>query len=275
MKITLALPSRSRPAGLFAVLTAMDALATGNHEITYAVVVDDDDYVTMEHMDHWQKSGMLPQNVQVLAGPRDKTINARVNDAIAKYPADIYSQIVDDCFPLAQHWDAMFHAVKELPAFCWKEMNDPNNATFLNISERWRAATGRFYPEYFPFWFADTWLAEVNVMATGKPIPVINQLGMGGKRGKTQGMRDLAFWFNFFAETRVERIEEAKAVSAAFGMEYTHNPELIATFEAGDANQLTRVDAYQGALQGDEFISPVYIKAKARADAWLETRAAA
>jgi hypothetical protein len=253
----------------------MDALATGNHNIAYVVIVDNDDYITLEHMEHWDKSGMLPDNVHVLVGARDKTINARVNEAIAKYPADIYSQIVDDCFPLTQHWDAIFHAAQELPAFCWKEMNDPNNATFLVISEKWREATGRFYPEYFPFWFADTWIAEVFLLATGKPIGVINQLSMGGKRGKTQGMRDLAFWFTFFAETRCERIDEAQRVCKAFGTEYKHNQGNIDLLMVGDRQQLEKVPHYETVFQTTEYPSQIYLDAKTKAETWLRQLEAA
>lgn len=276
MKITVGLPSRNRPAGLLSTLTALDALATGSNQITYAVIIDDDDYVTLEQVDHWKMSGMLPAGVVVRAGPRVLTVNARFNQVIEAHPADVYMQACDDAFPLAFQWDKLMAGAKDIPAYSWQECNDPSNATYLVISDRWKQAVGRFYPEYFPFWFADTWVAEVFTLAFAKPIGVVNQLQMGGKRGKTQGMRDLAFWFEFFAETRVERIAEAVKIAAAHG--FTVNPETdraeqLAAMRAGDVYQLSRCATYEAAFSANlGEPSTVYKAAKFRADCWLAER---
>jgi len=279
MKITLALPSRGRPSGLLSVLTSMDALATGNHDITYALIVDDDDYVTLEQLEHWNKSGFLPDRTLIFQGARTATVNARVNDAIGVCPADLYSQIVDDGFPLSQHWDAIFYGAKDIPAFCWQEMNDPTNSTFLIISEKWRQAAGRFYPDGFPFWFADTWIAEVYKLAFDMPISIIQQLRMGGKRGTTLGMRDLAFWFRFFAFTRTERILEAETIAAAYG-EYVDvrkdRAQALEQMEAGDAYQLTQVSRYEAVFKANlGEPSELYKACKARAEEVLALRVAA
>lgn len=255
------------------MLTTLDALSTGNNQITYGVIVDDDDYVTLEQIEHWEKSGMLPKNTVIMVEERSRLINARCNEMFKLHPAEMYSQIVDDGFPLTQHWDAIFAAAKQLPALCWQERNDPDNATFLILSDRWMKAVGRFYPEYFPFWFADTWLAEVYKLAFGHPISVIQQLCMGGKRGTTQGMREVAFWFKFFAATRVERIEEAKRLCAEFGTTYMHRPDFIAEFEKADAYQLTQVPRYEAVFKANlGEPSVVYKNAKEKAFRWLHER---
>lgn len=276
MKITLALPSRGRPAGLLSVLTSLDALATGNHEITYAVIVDVDDYLTCKCLQEWADQGMLADGVRVETGIRDKTVNARVNEAMVKYPADIYSQVVDDGFPLTQHWDALLHGAKDIPAFCWQEANDPTNATFLVITEKWRQTTGRFYPDYFPYWFADTWIAEVFNLAFGKPIGIINQLRMGGKRGTTTGMRDLEFWFRFFAFTRTERIAEAQLIRAAYGIHgdvRKDSAETIAMLEKGDEYQLTQIPRYEAVFKANlGESSEVYKSTKDCAEKFMEVR---
>ena len=274
MKITIGLPSRNRPAGLLSVLTAFNALATGAHEITYALIVDDDDYTTLEQLEHWEKSGMLPVGVRKFAGPRDKTVNARFNNAIASCPADVYSQACDDTFPLCFHWDKMLAgAIEKVPCFNWQECNDPANATYPVMGTRWLEAVGRFYPEYFPFWFADTWIAEVFNLAFAKPIPVINQLQMGGKRGATQGMRDLAFWFEFFTATRVERIAEAGRVAKAFGFSLNaerDRAEILERFAQGDAFQRSRVPLYEASFKANlGEPSQVYKAAKFRAECWM------
>lgn len=273
MKITVGLPSRNRPAGLLAVLSAFDALATGSHEITYAVIVDDDDYVTAEQVAHWEKSGMLPKGARIMPGPRTKTVNARFNDAMAAHPADVYMQACDDAFPLAFHWDKLVAGAQIIPAYSWQECNDPANATYLVLSEAWLRAVGRFYPEYFPFWFADTWIAEVYCIAFAKPIPVVNQLQFGGKRGQTQGMRELRFWFDFFAATRVERIAEAQRVAKAYGFTFDaerDRKEQLAQMRAGDEFQRNRVPAYEAAFRANlGEPSDIYKGAKFRAECWM------
>ena len=270
MKITIGLPSRNRPAGLLSTLTAFNALATGAHEITYALIVDDDDYVTLEQLEHWEKSGMLPQGVRRFAGPRDKTVNARFNNAIAACPADVYSQACDDSFPLAFHWDrVLVAAIEQVPAFNWQECNDPANATYPVLGKRWLEAVGRFYPEYFPFWFADTWIKEVFTLAFNSAIPVLPSLQMGGKRGATQGMRDLRFWFDFFAYTRGERIAEAEGIAKAYGFRLNakkERAEAIGRMEQGDDYQRMSVARYEasfGANRGEP--SAVYKAAYHRA----------
>ena len=216
---------------------------------------------------------MLPAGTHILPDVRVLTVNARFNKAMAAHPADIYMQACDDSFPLAFHWDRLMVGAQQIPAYSWQECNDPSNATYLVISETWRAAVGRFYPEYFPFWFADTWIAEVYTLAFAKPIGVVNQLQMGGKRGRTQGMRELRFWFEFFAATRIERMAEAVAVARAHG--FSVNPERdraeqLAQMRAGDAYQLTRCAAYEASFSANlGEPSTVYKAAKFRADCWF------
>lgn len=276
MKITVPMFSRNRPAGLLSVLTSLDALATGSHEITYALIVDDDDNKTLNHLDAWQKDKLLPENAIVHMGRRDKTLNARMNEAMNAYPADYYTFLPDDGFPLAQHWDTMFDGLKELPAFAWCEKNDPQNATFLAISERWRKATGRGFPEYFPFWFSDTWLMEVHLLAFAKPIGIVQQLGMGGKRGKTQGMRDLPFWFDFYHQTRCERVDDAVKVAKEWGFTLDvekDRKDQLKILDERDQLQMANASKYLD-LYKDDKSEPhqVYVNAKANADAWMRSK---
>lgn len=274
MRITIPMPSRNRPAGLLSVLTALDALATGQNQITYVLIIDADDEATRQCVKQWFDMELLPPNVHTVIGQRDKILNARMNEIVGTFPADIYCVLPDDGFPLTQGWDAMFAGLSELPAFAWQEKNDPGNATFIAISERWRQATGRMFPEYFPFWFADTWIMEVHLLAFAKPIGVVQQLQMGGKRGQTQGMRDLPFWFDFFAKTRTERIKEAVAVAKEFGftldVERDRQDQLKALLEA-DEYQKQRAPVYaQARGDGADPETDLYREAKARAEAWLE-----
>jgi len=263
MKIDVIVPSRGHPLRLMSVLTCFDALSSGEHEITYRVVCDMDDTPT------YKVSDALPFRVAIHSGMGP--LSARMNEA-AMEASDIVTGAADDTFPLAQHWDAILAiGVDEgHPAFSWQEVNDPTNTTMLVFSRRWLNAVGRMLPEYFPFWFGDTWVAEVYEMAFLKPLPIVQNLPWGGKRGKTKGMRDLKFWFDFFAATRVERVAEARSVCFAYDRPFEPLPEMLADMKRRDAEQLSRVPQFEewfGADQGEP--SENYVAMKMRAEGWL------
>lgn len=273
MKITVPMPSLNRPAGLLSVLTALDALASGKHEITYVPLIDADDELTRLQVDDWMVQGMLPHNTHIRCAPRAGTISARVNAAMREFPADTYCPLPDDGHPMTQHWDEYFaglHA-QAVPAFAWVEKNDPGNPTFIALSHRWVEAIGGF-SEYFPFWFADTWIAEVHALAFAKGIGIIQQLQMGGKRGVTQGMRDLGFWFEFFDRTRTERIAQAERLAKAHGFTVDvrkERAEILASLEESSRNQLARVPIYEKSFHADQGEpSAQYLEVKRIAEAW-------
>lgn len=275
MRITIPMPSRNRPAGLLSVITSLDALATGSNEITYAIMLDSDDTDSRLMVKQWADLNWLPKNTHTIVGERDKTLNARMNEVIGAFAAEVYCCLPDDGFPLTQGWDAIFVGLYQqgIPAFAWQEKNDPGNPTFIAITERWRVATGKMFTEYFPFWFADTWIAEVHALAFAKGLGIVNQLQMGGKRGKTHGMRDLDFWFRFFAATRVERIAEAEAVAKEYG--FTLNVErdrgeIMEAMETADEKQLRRVPEYESMFGSHEDPeTPLYAECKAKAKQWI------
>ncbi|WP_206520608.1 hypothetical protein, partial [Mesorhizobium sp. M1A.T.Ca.IN.004.03.1.1] len=82
--------------GLLASLHTLDALASGKHEITYAVLIDSDDELTCGATHDWQRLDMLPPNTHIIIGERDKTVNARVNEVLGAFAADVYCQMSDD-----------------------------------------------------------------------------------------------------------------------------------------------------------------------------------
>lgn len=274
MRITIVMPSRGNPKGLLSVLTALDALATGSHEITYALVIDTDDADTRGHITQWQTLDMLPRNTHAVLGDPSKNIFARINEIAGAFAAESYFYCADDVIPLTQHWDSIFDGLKDvLPGFSWQEKNDPGNATYLVITEKWRRAIGRMLPERFPFWFIDTWLMEVHLLAFAKPIGIIQQLQLGGKRGKTHRMRELPFWFRLFTATRSERIAEAQVLAKEYGFTVDVMRERtaqISQLEQIDAQQLKDCQKYTALLGDDSEPDENYLTAKAEALAWLE-----
>ena len=136
--------------------------------------------------------------------------------------ADAVCWFTDDVFPLAMFWDAMIASgieINSLPAFAWMEVTDPENVTFPVLSRRWLTTLGYMFPEYFPYWFVDTWIKEVHELAFGQVLSVIQNLPVGGRRGVTRNMRDADFWFRFFEATHPQRAQDAMRVSKEFGAE--------------------------------------------------------
>ena len=275
MKITIGLPSRGRPAGLISVLKAFDALASGEHEVIYAVIVDDDDHATLNEAERWAAAGLLPKGLRLFVEHRNAGLHKRFNEAMLAYPADIYSQATDDLYPLTYHWDNMLvKAAEQSPAFSWVECSDPNNHTCFAVTHQWLEAVGRFYPEWFPFWFADTWIAEVYSLAFNSPPVSVRQLQMGGKRGGTTGMHNLQFWVEFFIATRKIRVEEAVRLVAALDIKLENQQDyssLHNRLKEIDAWQLSHVEEYEkkfNANQGEP--SARYRAAYERAQQWMK-----
>lgn len=265
MKIDVIIPSRGREQSLQAVLVSLHAMESGSNEVRYTVLCDEDDQLTRA-----TAHTLRDVDVRVVCTPRG-LVNARENEIIAKSDADAFMPWADDLFCLAAHWDEITRRVLEkVPAFSWQEIQDPQNHTAIVLSREWVKAAGRFFPEHFPFWFADTWLKEVFGFVYGGDMPIVDYLQFSHKRTPTQQMRDLGFWFGVFAFTRKERIAEAERIAHAYGLEWKQRVQLKNLFEQGDAAQMERVPQYEatfGANRGEP--SAAYLAAKERAEALL------
>lgn len=258
MRLTVAVPSKGNPAGLVSTLHALKTLSSKENDLTLVAIVDE----------KTPELSLCPYAVERI-GKTETTLAARVNQVFKDFPADWYTQVNDDTLPLTQDWDKWFSV--PLPAFCWQEALDPQNVTYLAISDKWFQSIG-FYAEWFPFWFADTWISEVHRLAFGQGVPQLAGLRLGGSRGKTRGLRDLDFWFRFFAETRPERLEQAQRVAKAFDFTMADPAPMIALLENADKEQLSRVQEYEQKFMAQGEPSALYLKAKARAQAHLEVK---
>ena len=275
MHIAVIIPSRGRALSLKGVLVALHSLASGLNRISYTILADKDDPDTAWYIEDVREMvegapGALTGDTLTIIQDENRLINVRENEIAPALRADAYMPWADDLFPMAQNWDSIIqYAIEEanVPAFSWQEANDPDNHTAIVISRKWYEATGRLFPDYFPFWFADTWMKEVFHFAFGAQMPIVEQLLFGGKRGKTGNMHDLAFWFRVFAETRDERIEDARKVCKAMAMSMPDHTEVEALFERGDQMQLRAVPRYEQAFgAGSTAPSAYYKEAKARAE---------
>ncbi len=278
MNIIVAIITRENPLGLITLVNGLDGLASGNHHIRYSIRYDDDDAVSWNAIQALDEH--LPDKVWGVEGPRPVTLGEAWNDALqGSYLEDweIAVTLPNDVIPLCEKWDdvltdAKILGQKKLYAISWRQTCDPTNPVFPTIRREWYEAMGnKLFPEWFPFWFSDTWIIEVHQLAFGTRLPICTNLTLGGKHDKTSGMRDLRFWFLFFAQTRSLRIEEAGRLAGALNRSPYDSSPAIAEMKQHDAWQLDRIPLYEkwfGANQGEPSVR--YLIAKRKAEDWLK-----
>ena len=266
VRIAVVIPSRRRPESLKAVLRALQATASGDHAIHYAVSFCRDDLAT-------EAAACSVPFVSTFQRPIDCTPGAAFNDAVRKMPlADIYTGFADDVFPLTWGWDDYLHQALHHPmvAFCWQEATDPLNTSYGAVAGRALRALGKPCPEYFPYWFNDLWLAEIHHMAFGFRPSLVDGLKLGGKRGTTQGFRDFPFWCQVFTHTRGERIRLAVKLAAEYGATPPDLREALDVCRSFDADFLTKNERFSRRFADLGEPEAYYVKAKARAEGMLE-----
>lgn len=267
MKISVICASRGRPISLIGAIKALDAIESGTNDITYGIVCDDDDEHTIVAAGLLEKG--IDREVRIFSAPRD-LVARRINQAAREMPADLYLPYADDCFCLSPLWDQIAERIaSKVPAFSWTEYGDPENVTMLMLTHQWVESVGYVLSEYFPFWFADTWIQEQYTFATGQPIGLVRQLLFAGRRGKTKQLNDVRFWFEFFAATRPERMEEARKIRRALGFEHIEDAGLkgfVEAFELRDRGQIEQSQKYEEWFHSGEPKSAAYHEAKERAE---------
>lgn len=221
MKIAILIPSRNRPRMLSAAITALSELQSGENEVEYRVGFDEDDGATYRVL---HDLNLLDHSF--LAGKDTFTIG-QIWNGLAKEPADIYSCMIDDAFPITPHWDReMVRLASQFQALSWYEVSAPQNCGYPTCTKVWLDKVGYIVPEHFPFWFMDTWFAEMVQFVTGQGVPVSTQMALYSKQEATQNLRDLDFWWGFFYVTRRIRIQESFSLNIK-------DVDMIGAFEVG------------------------------------------
>lgn len=215
MRLTIILPSRGRPHLLRRVITNMHGLASGRHEVTYAVGCDSDDPASLATVWAMRVEGYP---VRAHCSVRLASLGQIDNAVATAYPADAYCALCDDVEVLTPEWDEAIHrAWRARPdAVWWWRCAD--NMTCAIVSEKWRAAAGRIFTDYFPFWWDDIWLIQLWQYAAGEPILLVDAK-IRDRGPRTLRMRDLRFWAEFFwcPKMRQQRIDDSRRIAAALG----------------------------------------------------------
>ncbi len=148
------------------------------------------------------------------------------------------------------------------------------------ITDGWINTFGEMFTEWFPYWWLDTWLDELVTMS-GRMVWLPIQTQMAGGRGKTRGLRDVAWWAKFFDETRPVREAHVDALLPVLYKDALYRiPQLQRTrplvrraFVQRNSNLRDPAGAspYERNMSFDAPADERYLRTKARAQAFLES----
>jgi hypothetical protein len=269
MNIIVFLASRGNPASLQSVIVSSSALASDANAIRYAVGIDEDDPATFDTMD--QLARKLP-GVNAVRAPAPKALGAALNNLLAAFPGDVYVLLTDRTFVLTPRWDlAVAQAASRTPhGVFWLTHPDlPSSCIFPVVTRGWLNAAAPIFTDYFPFWFDDTWLAELWLFATGA-APIMLPVHAFRQSHKTARLRDLEFWYRFFFALRPMRIARASEIASRLALPAVDPDPIRRNLERSDAELLARVPRIEAEYGVTGAVPDArYLEAKVRAETIL------
>ena len=280
MKLTVIIPSRGRAEQLAAVIRNLRKLESEKHQVTYVIGADADDHETIG-------MGRLLVGPPLYGGPcgmrvfeRSPSLGAMVNQMSLDVPGDVYLSLCDDVLVTTAHWDQkVAEAVEAKPdgVFWWK-CDERRAATYAIVTEKWRAASGRIFTDYFPFWWDDVWLLHVWILAAEDAWHYVDA-ELEDRPSATTRMRDLRFWGDFYKDRQGERMAEADRIREALGWGPRtltgENFRLFAERMCALSPEFEATAHEVEARQGEKGPpTPEYLHAKARAESLMKKAAA-
>ena len=206
MSVCLCIASRGRPNELHRTIAESLGSST-NGSIHFGVALDDDD-------DSGYAAGRR--------GPREHSLGQKYNRAAsyARPDADVFVLGVDDAHVDTVGWDDKFiRAASLFPddvgvIFFGRQDSINQLPDGIAVTRGWINKVGFFCPEYFPFWWHDTWIDEL-ARLTGRYVWAdIAWKKHGASEGaaahRTMRIRDVGFWAKFFDDTRSMRVATAR-----------------------------------------------------------------
>lgn len=278
MKVTVAIVTRGRPAGLIGVVMSLWRLRSGAHNLEFVIGADYDDDATRNAFWLLVKDGAP---ASIYRAKRADTRGHIVNWLLGYCrDADVVTPLTDWTFPITPGWDhVLAQGAQQYPRrLTWWSCPHIPGCVVPAIPRAWlEAADWRISPEIFPFWWDDTWLEEVDIMlASGAPglkLPA----SFAGSHGKTTRGRDFAFWASVFAKTRYLRIAEANRMAARLGLPtpITISEAQIDRFVANDCFQRDNAERFERIFGDGSEPTEAYLKVKSAALRLIEQPAMA
>lgn len=204
-KLIVSLPTRGRPQQLLNTLArTVPNIASSATRIM--VQVDDDDLQTIQAL----SSAPLPKPVIVNVKPREDTVAEKFERALAE-PADVYVTMADEHPIITPGFDVKYlEAAEVFPDGLGWIYGRCANASFPStgaVTAKFCEAIGYLYPKYFPYWFVDHWTDDVCRIIGRICYADIATDPTGG--GKTQELREPAWWATFFDAAYLMRRKQA------------------------------------------------------------------
>lgn len=260
MKISILIPSRGNPKGLIAVIGALKELSSRKHEIDFWVTLDSDDTVT-------KKDELKPFfdlfDVHLIISERSQSMGAMMNNMARQVPkTDCYIPMSDRMMCLTPGWDDIIGTALQKRDDCVYWWDNEGGTVFAILPARWYKAAGQIFTEYFPFWFDDTWLAELNILVHGLPhIPLPVKCYMQ-RSTRTKRCRELSFWGEFFIQSRPERMEHAMRIAAALDVPMKYDLAVSNLFERFDEHWRSNCKQMEASFFDPSEPDASYLKAK-------------
>lgn len=265
MNLAVLMNSRGRADLMKASVLALQELASGKHKITYGIRCDDDDEET------WDETLWI-EGSAVIRGERLPTLGEGLNSLAEELaPRDAYAIWHSASFPLTVDWDDnIAQGLAQYPEHVlWWQTPGGGAPTLPAFGRRWYEARGAVFTEIFPFWFDDTWIAELSRFIYGD-LYVLPCFFSQRRSGKTTRLRDLDFWYRLFFALRPQRVEEARRMCDSFHRPFRDPSDLLAAMRRDDEDILRRVSAieahYGAGWEGDA----QYFATKAKAEIMMK-----
>lgn len=181
------------------------------------IQVDDDDAATIERCN---KEGWLGSTGRIIANvkPREDTIAEKWNrihtEGHGNFPGDVYLVAADDDPYVTPGYDERICVAAEcLPDGVGWVYGHLANLSFTGALAATKGVCdilGFFLPTHFPYWFCDHWIDDV-ARISGR-ISFADVRTDQSKPGKTQEMREPAWWATFYDACYLMRREQAHRV---------------------------------------------------------------
>lgn len=213
LTVSVCIASRGRPEELKYTIGKARELAT-EPGTRFVVALDQDDEAVLRY------NFSEPCDVNYSVHPRENSLGAKYNRAagLASKDTSVFVLGVDDAFMACEGWDRkLLDAASTFEdgfgAILFGSEPSPwNLPDGIAVTRRWIEEVGFFCPDYFPFWWHDTWIDELAKM-TGRYVWADikwDKHGSSEVNGhKTTRMREVSWWAAFFDWTRAMRVVQA------------------------------------------------------------------
>lgn len=211
MKLVISLATRGRPQQLLD--TIRKSIANWVNPTTLMVVsTDADDPTSLDVLIGAAQE--LGTKVSASCQPRRDTIAEKWNHAIA-CPADLYLVAADDDPYTTPGYDQkLLDAAARFPDGIGMVYGHMANLSFSGVVAPTRRLCelmgGKIFPEYFPYWFCDHWTDDLARMI-GR-ISFADVRTDQSRAGKTQELREPAWWATWFDAAYLLRRKQAIAI---------------------------------------------------------------